>query len=149
MAVTRMPSPEYAHRNLLRWGLRAAHDEREALGSEAPVIDVPMLRKAVEWVREQAALPIEQSAWFQMSWWEHGNEIGRSECGTAYCVAGYVTQMMKGHDWLLGTTRESSISGTAQEVLGLTETEAEALFDGHNTLADIEYVTETLAGEKL
>lgn len=139
-------------------GLRTARLRREDLGSNAPVVDVARLRKAVEWVREQAALPTEQSAWYQGLWAARGSYIDR-DCGTAYCVAGYVAQLSgevvfngdgeSGEVYDPATGNVFAIDEAAKDLLGLLEEEANALFNPSNTLADVEYVAGRLAGEEL
>ena len=68
--------------------------------------NIPLLRKAVEWVEAQAALPEIDREWMQSDWlatphdrarWNfelHGQvaEIVAAHCGAAYCVAGWVAQ---------------------------------------------------------
>lgn len=52
-------------------------------------LDVPLLEKAVAWVQEQEALPEEQREWNQADY------VAEMSCGMAYCVAGYVGQLLE------------------------------------------------------
>lgn len=145
-----------AHRCELASLLRYADEERRELSDQVPEVNVPLLRKAVEWVREQAALPRRQSAWYQGNWAIAGEELGR-ECGTAYCVAGYVAQLSgevvtMGGSWprlVDDDGQDLAISEYAQAQLGLVTDEADALFAAANGLEDVEWVASQLAGEEL
>lgn len=93
---------------------------------------------------------------------------GRGECGTAYCVAGWVTEMTKPVGWefdwdarfmiSIGALRyeaesfhitdgkgdDRSIAGYAQEQLGLSEREAVLLFASENTRPQLRRMFEVL-----
>ena len=73
-------------------------------------VNIPLLRKAVEWVEQQEKLPEWAREWDQEHWvsekqWaqldhlaavECGDESAEKyapHCGTAYCVAGYIGQL--------------------------------------------------------
>lgn len=74
-----------------------------------PNVDVPKLRKVVEWARVQDALEQrgKDSEWYQSSWVSHAHENicenpacwdceearKRARCGTRYCLAGYVAHL--------------------------------------------------------
>jgi hypothetical protein len=98
----------------------------------------------------------EPHTWRQTSW---GVE---TECGTAYCLAGHiVTQagyQMVWEPWDVGGVQRKAvscvapsggrmklISQVAQRLLGVNETQAEALFDGANDLEDLEHLGKALA----
>lgn len=74
------------------------------------MLDVPLLRKAVEWAEEQDKLPAKKRTWFQGSWsrrekvdgpvddariYAHENieEHERNYCGTNMCIAGKIAQL--------------------------------------------------------
>jgi hypothetical protein len=77
-------------------------------------VNIPLLRKAVEWAEAEAAKPPELCEWRQTYWvtpaseveaamwgiWADSRsavEVGRApECGTCYCVAGYVVASQVG-----------------------------------------------------
>jgi hypothetical protein len=111
-----------------------------------PQPDVPLLRKAVEWMQAQAALPEKECQWVQGQWVIPAETIGR-ECGTCYCVAGYVASLTgEVH------TRTQTMAGShehvwqrAQHALGLTEYEADWLFQGGNDLADVQRIAGRIA----
>jgi hypothetical protein len=140
------------------------YDEARAV---LPPVNVPLLRKAVEWVEEQAALPY-NGAWDQNDWartlstWESQ----KRGCGSAYCFAGYVSQTAypefadtsvitvnantyKTSDIamaLLGLTDEHYLLGSrALRVPGIDR----YLFQGDNSPEDIRAICEFVAGEKL
>jgi hypothetical protein len=52
-------------------------------------VNIPLLRKAVEWAEAEAAKPVEQCQWYQ-GYWAVPAEIIKRDCGTCYCIAGRV-----------------------------------------------------------
>lgn len=137
-------------------------------------VNIPLLRKAVEWVEEQAALPEIDCQWNQARWTtppsiRAGDLIYQVEgdvshtalkqivnhCGTAYCVAGYIGQMLDerfvDEDRIFDETTGSFIhvADFAAEALGINGGEASLLFDALNGPADVRNVAESIAGEKL
>lgn len=131
-------------------------------------LNIPLLRKGVEWVEEQEALPVMTRQWMQDMWVTSEEDrvaclTGETGCGTAYCLAGWVA-MQKYPElaeidfaWVNGKYLRSS--DVAAEELGLPgygvapeqyETSClHKLFSPHNTAADIRRIAEELAGEKL
>ena len=133
-----------------------------------------LLRKGVEWVEEQDALPIVDRTWHQGSWWMskrrregylreiarkgtcHVSEQQVKDCGTAYCLFGYLADIT-GQEWdedsagFLGSRLKSgkSVSTYIARLLDLDAEEAEELSRAHNTAADIREVAEQIAGERL
>lgn len=115
-------------------------------GCAVPEVNVPLLRKAVEWAEVENALP--NGMWSQRFWAQ------QTECGTAYCIAGFVAQEMSdGIDFWQGIRIASqcidpdsgdkvSISTFAAERLGLTLAESDALFAASNTIEDVRDVFE-------
>ena len=133
-----------------------------------PEPNIPMLRKEVAWVEEQAARPEIDREWFQGTWvfrgwerakhmaWGVARQLGYHEaevdeladllepfCGTSYCVAGHVVHQYA-DPGVQGSTRR-----IAQELLGLSKLQADQLFNGDNSAADIRWYAEHFAGEKL
>lgn len=138
---------------------------------EPPVPNLPLLRKILE------KIDLEPDSWVQGCWAVDWNSItGRllanrhgharltyPACGTAYCVAGHAADMTgwtpsgwsigeASSYWTNGDGRERSIRVIARNALGLTQLEAELLFDGGNTRSRVQYLAEGIAmraGEKL
>lgn len=125
-------------------------------------LNVPLLRKAVEWVEEQAALPEEQSEWYQGTWRVSGDILDRS-CGTAYCMAGYIGQLLDERYKESQTVDGMHVADFAGEALGLDTPDVDAtylgvgvighafqpLFHASNTVEDIRRIAEELAGGPL
>lgn len=134
-------------------------------------INTPLLRKAVEWAEEQAALPEGQSLWLQ-AWWvipEDAKNKGHRDlrkihninpCGTAYCIAGRICAIEEGEQALAegyhrrmgdrgddAEYREAMRPAWAQraaEYLNVPVTACEVLFRGENRIADVRQAAETL-----
>lgn len=117
--------------------------------------NLPLLRKAVEWAESEARKPIEQSEWCQEFFAVLGRRIGR-DCGTAYCIAGYVAEQAGLPSF------DSSV--TAMNLLGIELEDAWGNFDwdertGHhglfaasNSIEDVREIAEQIArkyGEEL
>lgn len=116
-----------------------------------PNANIPLLRKAVEWVEVEDAKKRrgERSEWDQNNW-----------CGTACCVAGHVVQttgweMPKDFDAALSYPLvyrngvSESVSHAAKQELGITTAEAGFLFAASNDAATIRNIAEAIAGEPL
>lgn len=146
-------------------------------------VDIPLLRKVVEWVDEQDKIPEIDREWLQRTWHAASHDhalhlashlpnvdydlvrsladVLQPHCGTAYCAAGYVAHldgMLKDNDNAFVSQPdhpdadddgEISISQYAKERLGLTETQAAAMFNGANTAAQVRHYAEKAAGERL
>ena len=124
-------------------------------------VNVPLLRKAVEWVEEQDKLPLVQSQWNQGNWvtspenwaadiaWETGTTVDPAACGTAYCVAGYIGQMLNPEYKETSIVDDVHVSDFAAEALGLEYYEADELFSGSNEAEDVRRIAERIAGERL
>lgn len=115
-------------------------------GGPNPEVNVPLLRKAVEWAEVENTLP--NGMWNQRFWAQ------QTDCGTAYCIAGFVAQETSGGiDFFKGVKIASqcldpdsnslvSINTFAREHLGLTIAESDALFAASNTIEDVRDVFE-------
>ena len=126
--------------------------------------DIPLLRKAVEWVEEQDKLPIDQRQWYQgdyISRFRHlwakflqirGSAVaeGVNEetfdsmqrepvCGTCYCVAGYIAMQDNPAYTNRDIVDEVHVADYAMRLLGLDRWEAQHLFAGTNSAADVRY----------
>jgi hypothetical protein len=120
-----------------------------------PTPNIPLLRKCVEWAEAEAAKPT-GGMWNQEVW------ASETECGTAFCIAGYACAIgvpgakIAKQPWLSDIFVELHIDGewaswsdTGQEILGLTDDEADDLFDSDNTVADVRRIAERIASEAL
>lgn len=116
-------------------------------GFDVTDLDVPLLRKAVDWAAAEAEKPWAQRLWDQRSW-----EMP-SACGTVYCVAGYVVNL-QGTDTHQFTGYEYAV--TALDALGIRVTPDSGwsfpLFHGANTLEDVQRIASEmceLVGDRL
>lgn len=121
-------------------------------------VNVPLLRKAVEWAEAENSKPPELCEWFQGSWvinapgdteYDYRDEgvrrtLGLSpECGTCFCIAGYVQYVTT------GSKDGAEAEWTAAKQLGLSYSQANKLFGGENGIEDVRRIAEKIAGEKL
>lgn len=128
-----------------------------------PTVNIPLLRKAVEWVEAEEARPYREREWNQATWYLERSDTAQAEgwCGTACCVAGWVglnspdVAMERDEEGEL-TNRVTYHGGHSVHVadyarmqLGLTDAEADELFAGANAAADIRRIAEEIAGEAL
>ncbi len=128
-----------------------------------PEVNIPLLRKAVEWVESQAVLPRATRQWRQQSWVVNEETrrtlFGHARgCGTAYCLAGWIASQTNPHlantDLYHDPETDTYISsqGVALDALGLTLPPGalnHPLFGYNNTARDIRRIAEKIAGEKL
>lgn len=139
----------------------------------APEVNIPLLRKAVEWVEQEAAKPAIDREWFQGAWvstpedlaHELADGLARSvdvyavsealepHCGTAFCLAGYVGQMLDARYAAVDTVDGVHVSDFAAVALGVDHEPGEGeripLFHSENTAADVRRIAESIAGERL
>lgn len=122
-------------------------------------VNIPLLRKAVEWAEAEAAKPWELCEWNQQDTIRPPENVLPSfrdlqagvsvsaqkaaECGTCFCVAGYVVAVIDGPAW-----RDSRMKRAAEH-LGLNDDDAWDLFAANNTIADVRRIAESIAGERL
>lgn len=118
-------------------------------------VNLPLLRKGVEWVIAQDQLPLSIREWNQEFWRVSGDEINR-ECGTAYCLAGYVCEVSN-VTWM--TTSDDVMdahlvnvngdvvyaSDQAQNLLNIDPDVAESLFHFMNSASDIVRIARIIA----
>lgn len=132
-----------------------------------------LLRKGVEWVEEQAALPTEDRNWFQGAWrlgdqeWSSvikdltGLRLAPKDCGTSYCLFGYMAEV-DNIEWVNPASHAMShfvvsdqssygitVKKAIQKRLGLTEHQADELSSPGNTAEDIRALAEKYAGGPL
>jgi hypothetical protein len=129
-------------------------------------VNIPLLRKAVEWAEAEAAKPPEMCEWEQRRYIlprldeadpetasaygglenvaREREEFGKAEeCGTCYCIAGYVAAVSgRPFDYY-------SAEYVASEELGISAFGADALFCATNSIADVRRIAEEIAGERL
>jgi hypothetical protein len=122
-------------------------------------VNIPLLRKAVEWAEAEAAKPWELCEWYQVETIAEPStvrpsyidrEMGvsatarkSSDCGTCFCIAGYVVSVCDGPDY-----RRGSVMAQASELLGL-KGENDILFAPSNTIEEVREFAESIAGERL
>jgi hypothetical protein len=126
-----------------------------------PKTNIPELIKALAWVEQEASKPAELCEWNQGSWIENPEDVidyveetplKSPDCGTCYCVAGYIAShnLNKGEYLVSGSAfiidergvsiwpdENQTIEDRARQVLGLSPEEAEDLFAACNTLKDV------------
>lgn len=121
-------------------------------------VNVPLLRKAVEWVEAQAELEISERQWMQGVWvTPEEHRIQHMEhtpgCGTAYCVAGYIGQLLNEdyahYDWATIDGEPTHVSDFAEKQLGLDGFQASVLFSATNSPERIRALAEEYAGGSL
>jgi len=121
-------------------------------------MNIELLDKVVEWVEDQESLGMDDSHWYQGSWWSRKTrpvENADPYCGSGMCVAGVVAHWagwvpVFREDypdvWIAdvvtkkGQTRH--ISALAREELGLNQGQADRLFDGGNGVTRIRNLVE-------
>lgn len=114
------------------------------------VVDVPLLRKAVEWAEAEARLGVE-SGWQQ---WSVAHRTSQTHCGTAFCIAGWALYAGAGMT-VEDIRNDPDALERASELLGIPSwnescrTGEDHLFDGSNELADVRRLAEQYAGEAL
>ena len=135
-------------------------------------VNIPLLRKMVEWVEEQDKLPVLEREWEQGEWVTDDNNliaynttsygqrnmmrIEANWCGTAYCIAGKIAAdhmeadglHLLDNDFLVDESgKEMCISDYAADKLGVFYDSR--LFDAANTAEDVRRIAEYIAGEPL
>jgi hypothetical protein len=118
--------------------------------TDLPTPNIPLLRKAVEWAEAEAAKTEGPCMWDQ------GDYFSETDCGTAYCISGFVIATQSGfalkEDRPLINGRDVGWWDGGRELLGLTEDEALDLFAPYNTIEDVRRLAEQIAaraGERL
>ena len=127
-----------------------------------PEVNIPLLRKCIEWAEAEHAKGEALSEWWQGMWAVTPQERDEGifgmpqkapECGTTYCIAGYICESQGLHDM-------PGWAGPAAAALGLVwslgfygdEVDAPAanrLFYANNTIEDVRRIAEDIAGERL
>jgi hypothetical protein len=128
--------------------------------------DIPLLRKAVEWVEEQEQLlPIDRE-WdqehYQMTSIHHAMVLlggiptqlrylyqVAAHCGSTYCVAGYIGQMLDARYRDTTVVEGVHVAEFAMEQLRLTPIQGRSLFAANNSAADVRQIAENIAGQPL
>lgn len=138
-------------------------------------LNIPLLRKAVEWAEAEDKKPPQESEWDQLGWmmtpdqraFLHGqdeyaeeNQTSYKACGTSYCIAGWICyaagdefdeesadRMM--HRNVIVDGKLVPIAERAAELLGLSSNDSQALFFASNSIEDVRRCAEELAGGPL
>lgn len=131
--------------------------------------DVALLREIVRWVEYQELLPPHRREWNQENWWQslkntfsHGPRRGQVEsnvCQASFCVAGYLVikydpefvraSMINTDRWVSKAGKARSWQRAASDLLDITESQSDELFNWSNTAADIRRIAEGIARCKL
>lgn len=135
------------------------------------MLNIELLRDAVEWAEWQDTLDIEKREWDQQAWFVDFDQVRkgtppgfltlfshyqgkaeeRSACGTAYCLAGYVAQKMEGESYLRFMFQNdpyaAKVPVLAAKHLGVPEEDLIDLFEEGNRVADIRRCAENLAAK--
>ena len=125
-----------------------------------PTVNIPLLRKAVEWAEAEAAMPSRISRWNQGAWVINPVEIQRDEaCGTCYCIAGFVVSQestvapVTDKWWQVmvddAIVDEYDFCSLAASRLGIDRADANRLFNASNSIEDVRIQAESIAGESL
>ena len=113
---------------------------------------VALLEDAVAWVQAEADKPLRDRQWDQSNWrlsaFDHASEILWEEdvmrpdlddilrvadhCGTAFCLAGYVGQKLDPRYREYSTVDGVHVSEFARDALGISESDADMLFEASN-----------------
>lgn len=119
--------------------------------------NLPLLRKVVEWAAAEAKKPAVDSEWYQEYYTTAGTLLERS-CGTAYCIAGWVTRQVGGHIITPLAIDGDYEATAAMDLLGISAMDAwgnemiDGLFDSMNSIDDIWRIAGDIArrhGEEL
>jgi len=95
--------------------------------------------------------------------WDQSIFFNKTDCGTAFCIAGHAVRLRMPPGWDFNWTGRLlsgvlvdlhdpkaacvSVSSIAQRELGLSSYEADVMFDGGNTLAEIRTMRDALAND--
>ena len=143
-----MPNASNPYLNVTRDAIMSATSRhRGAWGQYAPEtlppLDVPLLEKGRDWVNLQADLPAAQREWRQDDW------VQTAACGTAFCFAGYIGNIIAGdaldhrtQEVTLSNGEKVHVSSFAEYWLGLPE--HHSLFNARNDKFDINTVIDQL-----
>lgn len=127
-------------------------------------VNVPLLRKGVEWAEVEACRPFAERAWDQQVYRASvGAELYNPEtqdyeikCNTAYCIAGWTVAVTLGDNEQQSLTGDvlsltgdfiATVEGRALEMLGLEGDSG--LFDCNNSIEEVRRIAEEIAGERL
>ena len=110
-------------------------------------VNIPLLRKAVEWADAEDA-----AAGGKGSWNQHVYIAESASCGTQYCIAGWTLHADGWPDEDITDCVDPAEH--AALLLGIPPFDGEAaaghhLFSDQNTIEDIRRIAEELAGERL
>lgn len=124
-------------------------------------VNIPLLRKCIEWAEAEAAKPRELCEWEQgfymvpksasdprvsdgYLWVDNFRKTKAAGCGACYCIAGFVAITVHGE-----SIAYSEMDALAENALGLNMDQSSDLFEGDNTIEDVRRIAEEIAGERL
>lgn len=108
--------------------------------------------------RVMAQIESDPDHWNQAFWAQR--ETYHTECGTAYCCAGWTVKLARPDLRFIwqgldadtvedpATGLSGGVSDIARRLLGLTVSEADQLFEGDNTLADLQRIVREIKDER-
>ncbi len=131
------------------------------------MVDVPKLRKLVEWVEEQDVLAESDRVWDQELWFHQDLPVIQAVenkydpyCGTSMCAAGKLAfdagwlPVIDGQGYIGDRATKDGVTKFYSEIgaeeLGLNVADDYSpLFNASNTASDIRAIAEDYAGERL
>ncbi len=147
------------------------------MNSETSKVNVPLLRKAIEWVESEGAKPLEERVWDQAFWsrnaseevenirgflFEYGDTLGDDarehhqrqlaiwEARADHCGT---TMCVAGYVCDIASPEKvelKDVEATAAALLGLTRPEASRIFfNMSDDPAEIRWIAEEISGERL
>lgn len=123
------------------------------------------LKKLVRWAENDAKTPdkLKKFRWNQETWATKEKLEPKARCQTACCIAGGAVVLAGGRflydkrelreDGIVDVTdcfykgEEHSIEALGRELLGLSHREADELFDGDNTLTEVQNISHRILEE--
>lgn len=132
------------------WGEMSIEDTKEELELDPEMLqaapaNIPLLRSILQQIDR------DPSSWDQTAWGV------RTDCGTAYCIAGHACVMTNRHVrweqdkydlsvfYAQFTVDGRDIEDAASDALGLTQREADLLFDAYRSREQIQVIAEHIA----
>ena len=142
---------------------------------EVSSVNIPLLRKSVEWAEAEAVKPWRFRQWNQQDWLKSSKDFwgqtrdafGRfirggkrlqkdPSCGTCCCIAGWVALEAGAQEipHMPGMCQTPDgelrvVAELARKELGLSYQQGSHLFNADNTIKDIRRIAEAIAGERL
>lgn len=136
-------------------------------------VNVPLLRKVVEWAEAEASKPLPIREWEQGAWMilpeafdepmedDQGELFFKDpECGTCFCIAGKTVELSLEEGENMDSSCVESPDGFTESIpmraareLGIPRDAGpfiiSRLFHAENSIADVRRIAEDIAGERL